>query len=138
MSASPEKARYGPSDTAVPDWAAVAAGAWEAPSWKASVRQYHEAREHAGGKTPQPPDPQLERGRGRAASMTVEALVFELRNGIHLLPTTRDGLRRLSELSADQLKEVCARLQNFKPTIAPPWTADEVAALVKIWGASHA
>jgi len=40
-------------------------------------------------------------------------------------------------LSADQLKEVCARLQNFKPTIARPWTADEVAVLVRIWGKSH-
>jgi hypothetical protein len=103
-----------------------------------------------------PPDPQLlallapkvsleqaqrrlsEYRRYGAAASTAEALMYGLRDGIHVLPTKREGLRRLSELSADQLKEVCARLQNFKSTIARPWTADEVAALVKIWGASHA
>jgi hypothetical protein len=137
MGASPEKARYQPSGTAVPDPAGVAANAWEAPSWKTAAREYHEAREHSGGKPPKPSDPQPERRSGHAASMTVEALTFELRDGIHVLPTKRDGLRRLSELSADQLKEVCARLQNFKTAIAPPWTADEVAALVRIWGKSH-
>jgi hypothetical protein len=139
----------------VPDWADVAAGAWEAPSWKAAAREYHEAREHAGGKPPQPPDPQFlalldraisleqaqrrlsERHRSGAAASTVEALMFGLRDGIHALPTSPERLRRLSELNADQLKEVCARLQNFKPTIARPWTADEVAALVRIWGKSH-
>jgi uncharacterized membrane protein YccC len=154
MSASAEKARYRPSDTAVPDWAGVAAGASEAPSWKAAAREYHEAREHAGGK-PQPPDPQLvalldpkvsleqaqrrlfEHRRDGAAASTVEALVFGLRDGIEALPAKPERLRRLSELSADQLKEVCARLQNFKPTIARPWTADEVAVLVRIWGKSH-
>src|SRR5262249_47465102 len=134
MSASLEKACYEPSDTGVPDWAGVAARAWEASSWKAAAREYHE---HAGGKPPQPPDPQLERRNGRAASMTLEALMFELRGGIHGLPTKRRGLRRLSELSADHLKEVCARLQSFKSTIARPWTADEVAALVRIWGKSR-
>jgi hypothetical protein len=137
MSASLEKPRYEPSDTAVPDWAGVAAGAWEAPSWKAAAREYHAAREHAGGRPPQPSGLQPKHGSGRAASMMVEALMFELRDGIHVLPTKRGGLRRLSELSADQLKGVCARLQNFKPTIARPWTADEVAALVRIWGKSH-
>ena len=69
--------------------------------------------------------------------MTVEALMFELRDGIHVLPTKRGGLRRLSELSETQLHEVCARLQNFKPAIARPWTADEVAASVSIWAKSH-
>ena len=155
MSAAPRKARYAPSDTAVPDWASVAADAWEALSWKAAAREYHEARGHAGGKPSQPPDPQLlalldpkvsleqaqrsllERRDGAAAS-TIEALMFGLRDGIEALPANPDKLRRLSELSADQLREVCARLQNFKPTIARPWTADEVAALVRIWGKSHA
>jgi hypothetical protein len=155
MSATSQKARYVQSPEA-PDWATVAAGAWEAPSWKAAAREYQEAREHAGGKPPQPPDPQLlalldpkvsleqaqrsllKRHRDGAAASTAEALMFGLRDGIDALPAKPQRLRRLSELSADQLKEVCARLQNFKPTIARPWTADEVAALVKIWGASHA
>jgi hypothetical protein len=68
------------------------------------------------------------------AASTGEALMFGLRDGIEALPTKPERLRRLSELSAEQLKEVCARLQNFKPTIARSWTADELAALVKIWG----
>jgi hypothetical protein len=55
-----------------------------------------------------------------------------------VLPTKPERLRRLWELSETQLHEVCARLQNFKPTIARPWTADEVAALVSIWAKSHA
>jgi hypothetical protein len=81
------------------------------------------------------PDPA---GVGRAASMTVEALMFGLRDGIDALPIKPERLRRLSELSADQLKEICARLQNFKSTIARPWTADEVNALIAIWAKSHA
>jgi len=80
---------------------------------------------------------ELNRGDGQAPQATVEALVYGLRDGIDALPTKPERLRRLSELSADQLKEVCARLQNFKPTIARPWTADEVDALVSIWIKSH-
>jgi hypothetical protein len=148
--------RYGQSsETRVPDWAAVAADAWEAPSWEAAAREYHEARQRCGGK-PQPPDPQLlavldlkvsleqaqhkllERRRDGAASSTVEALMFGLRDGIDALPTKPERPRRLSELSETQLHEVCARLQNFKPAIAQLWTADEVAALVTIWAKTHA
>jgi hypothetical protein len=132
-----------------PDWAAAAAGAWEAPSWKSA------AREHSGDK-PQLPDPQLlalldpkisleqaqrkllERRRDGAAASTVKALVFGLRDGLAALPKNPERLRRLSELNAEQLRAVCARLQNFKPAIARPWTADEVAALVSIWAKSHA
>jgi hypothetical protein len=154
QSAASGKTSYEQSSEA-PDWVAVAADAWEAPSWKAAAREYHEARGHVGGKPSQPPDPQLlalldpkvslEQAQRRlfeyrqdgAAASTVEALMFGLRDGIEALPANPDRLRRLSELSADQLKEVCARLQNFKPTIARPWTADEVAALVRIWGKSH-
>jgi hypothetical protein len=154
MSASPRNLRYGTSDTAVPDWAAVAAGA-EAPSWKAAAREYHEARQGSGGM-PQPLDPQLlalldpaisleqaqrrllTRRRGEVAASTVEALMFGLRDGVDALATKPERLRRLWELSETQLHEVCGRLQNFKPTIARPWTADEVAALVSIWAKTHA
>jgi hypothetical protein len=111
--------------------------------------------ERCRARVPQPPDPQLvaaldpkisleqahrrlfEHRRDGAAASTVEALVFGLRDGIDALPAKPERLRRLSELSADQLKEVCARLQNFKPTIGRPWTADEVDALVSIWAKSH-
>ena len=152
MSASPQKARYEQllGSTAL-DWRALAADAWKGPSWANAAREYHEARQDSAGK-PRPPDPQLvalldpkvsleqaqrrlfEHRRDGAAASTVEVLMFGLRDGIHALPTR---LRRLSELSADQLKEVCPRLQNFEPKIARPWTADEVTALVRIWGKSH-
>jgi hypothetical protein len=157
MSATSRKSIYGQSPEATaPDWAAVAADAWEAPSWEAAAREYHEARQRSGGKPPQPPDPQLlalldpkvsleqaqrrllDHRRGGAAASTVEALMFGLRDGIDALPTKPERLRRLWELSETQLHEVCARLQNFKPTIARPRTADKVAALVSIWAKSHA
>jgi hypothetical protein len=153
MSATSRKSIYGQSPEATaPDWAAVAADAWEAPSWEAAAREYHEARQRSGGKPPQPPDPQLlalldpkvslEQAQRRlldhAAASTVEALMFGLRDGIDALPTKPERLRRLWELSETQLHEVCARLQNFKPTIARPRTADKVAALVSIWAKSHA
>ena len=72
-----------------------------------------------------------------AAASTVEALMFGLRDGIEALPANPDTLRRLSELSEEQLRVVCERLQNFKPHIAPAWSAEEVRALVDIWGACH-
>jgi hypothetical protein len=74
----------------------------------------------------------------RAATSTVEALVYGLRDGIDALPTHSERLRRLSELSETQLHEVCARLQNFKPAIARPWTEAEIVALVSIWTKIHA
>jgi hypothetical protein len=154
MTAASQKARYGESPEATaPDWPAVAAGAWEAPSWKSAAREYHEARQPSDDK-PQPPDPQLlalldpkvllelaqrrllERRRDGAPASTVEPLMYALRRGGAAL-TDPNNARRLSELSEAHLHEVCARLQNFKPKIARPWTADEVQALVIIWWASH-
>jgi hypothetical protein len=80
MSAASRKSIYGQSPEATAsDLAAVAAGGWEAPSWKTDAREYHEAGEHSGGKPPKPSDPQLERRSGHAASMTVEALMMGLR-----------------------------------------------------------
>jgi hypothetical protein len=203
MSAAPhQNARYGQllGSTAL-DWRALAADAWEAPSWKEAAADYHKARNSRPsiveiepaklhqlrkldaratlgmpcdtcGATPctnpgfcslchaadararEQPDKlhrlmadnvslagawyELNRMPGRAAASTVEALMFGLRDGIDALPTNFERLRRLSELSETQLHEVCARLQNFKPAIARPWTADEVAALVAIWAKTHA
>ena len=129
---------------------------WDAPSWREAAVAYHKDRN--GRRLSVEIEPkrlarqrrlllsevslerawhELNRGDGRAPQATVEALVYGLRDGIDALPTKPERLRRLSELSADQLKEVCARLQNFKPTIARPWTADEVDALVSIWAKSH-
>jgi hypothetical protein len=154
--ASPRNLRYGQLlGSTAPDWRGLGADAWSAPSWKTAAREYHEARDRSGDK-PQPPDPHLlalldpatslelaqrrllERRRDGAAGSTVEALMFGLRDGIDALPTKPERLRRLSELSETQLHEVCARLQNFKPAIARPWAADEVAALVAIWAKANA
>jgi hypothetical protein len=63
---------------------------------------------------------------------TVDALIYSLRRGIAEL-TKPDILRRLSELDKGQLKAICRRLQNFKPEIAPPWSPEDVAALIAKW-----
>ena len=68
-----------------------------------------------------------------AAACTVEALMFSLRErGLRALqePFLQ---QRLSELSEVQLREVCERLQNFKPHIASIWSPDEVGAMIAIW-----
>jgi hypothetical protein len=67
---------------------------------------------------------------------TVDALVYSLRRGIAEL-TKPDILRRLSELDKGQLKAICRRLQNFKPEIAPPWSPEDVAALIAKWRELH-
>jgi hypothetical protein len=68
---------------------------------------------------------------------TVDALVYSLRRGIAEL-TKPDILRRLSELDKGQLKAICCRrLQNFKPEIAPPWSPEDVAALIAKWRELH-
>jgi hypothetical protein len=67
---------------------------------------------------------------GRAAKSTVEALMFQLRDGMKALedPSAR---RRLSELSDEQLIEVGARLQRFSPDIATAWPTHDVATLME-------
>jgi hypothetical protein len=148
------------SDATAPDWAGVAAGAWEAPSWKAAAREYHEARQDSGGKPPQRPDPQLlalldpkvslERAwhelnslKNRAASPTIEALMMGLRErGISAL-TEPKVRRRLSECDEQQVAEVGNRLQKLKPEVLRlgkgklhrGWTAEEVEILLQTWGA---
>src|SRR5262245_52894044 len=71
-----------------------------------------------------------------AVASTVEALMYSLRRGVDELAKP-DTQRRLSELSEDQLRAVCERLQNFKPEIAPAWTPEEIEALTSIWSAVH-
>jgi uncharacterized protein YjiS (DUF1127 family) len=66
---------------------------------------------------------------GRAAEATVEALMFSLRNGIAAL-SKLDTLRRLSELSDAQLRDVAVRLQKFKVEIAKPWSSADVEVLL--------
>lgn len=64
----------------------------------------------------------------RAAESTVEALMYSLRSGISALARA-DTVRRLSELSDTQMREVAVRVQKFKPHIAPAWTANDVRVL---------
>jgi hypothetical protein len=66
-----------------------------------------------------------------APEAKVEALVFSLRSGVVALERA-DTLRRLSELSAEQLREVATRVQKFKPNIAPAWSPEEVRALALV------
>jgi len=72
-----------------------------------------------------------------APQPTVEALMYSLRErGIKALEEQATK-RRLSELSEEQLHEVCGRLQRFKPEIARAWRADEIAVLVDRWNSCH-
>jgi hypothetical protein len=77
-----------------------------------------------------------DRLRGRAAESTVEALMYSLRRGTEAL-TGVDGQCRLSELVEEQLRDICARSQIFKPNIAPAWTPEEIKALISIWSTIH-
>ena len=76
---------------------------------------------------------ELNRGDGRTPEATVEALMYSLRRGVGEIdkPDTR---RRLAALDKRQLKQVCRRVQNFKPHIAAPWSREEATALVSNWG----
>jgi hypothetical protein len=69
--------------------------------------------------------------KGRAATSTLEALAFQLRAGVGVLKE-RDARRRLSELSDQQLIEICARVQRHKPEIAPVWSDDDVNTLMQL------
>jgi len=59
--------------------------------------------------------------------------VYGLRDGLAALERNSDRLRWLSELSIEQLKDVCHRVQSFNPKIAAPWSCDEVAVLIAKW-----
>jgi hypothetical protein len=74
---------------------------------------------------------ELNKPDGRAANSTVEALMFQLRGGVKMLddPSAR---RRLSELSDEQLLEVCARVRRFKPEIASVWSDDDVDIMMQL------
>jgi hypothetical protein len=72
-----------------------------------------------------------------APAATVEALVFSLRDGIAALGRSAT-LRRLSELSPAQLREVAVRVQKFKPEIAQPWTPQDVEVLIGVRSRLHA
>jgi hypothetical protein len=69
--------------------------------------------------------------RDRAADTTIEALMFSLRRGPEAL-THPDTLNRLAQLNERQLLEVMARLQRFKPEIAPAWKDADLEVLAAV------
>lgn len=69
------------------------------------------------------------RRRDGAPQATVEALMWCLRErGTRALEESKN-MRRLSELSDQQVIEVGNRLQRLKPEIARKWTREEVETL---------
>ena len=72
----------------------------------------------------------------RAASATVEALTYSLRERRTAALTERDTQRRIGELSEAQVREAGARLRALK--ITTPWSAAEIERLLKTWIARHA
>jgi hypothetical protein len=69
--------------------------------------------------------------RGRAATSTVEALMFSLRERGTMALEEPDTRPRLGELSDEQAIEVGTRLRKLKPDIAKAWSADEVLILMQ-------
>jgi hypothetical protein len=74
----------------------------------------------------------------RPAASTVEALTLRLRERGTSALIEPKVIRRLSELSEQQLHEVCERLQRLEPHIAPAWKPEQVTILVDAWNLCHA
>jgi hypothetical protein len=120
------------ADLSSKNWKEIAAEAWTSPSWKQAALEYHHAR---GGRTlivETPPedlarlrrlmsnDVSLERDEinraareryNEAPKATYDAAVYELRYGLPQLKNP-NCQRRLSDLSAAQLKNLIASLQQ--------------------------
>ena len=77
------------------------------------------------------------RRRHSAPQATVEALMCSLRSRGTKALEEPASKRRLSELSEEQLHEICGRLQRLKPTIAHARTSDEIIVLVDTWNKHH-
>jgi hypothetical protein len=72
-----------------------------------------------------------------APQLTVEALMFSLRERSTKALEEADTKRRLGELAEPQLHEVCARLQRLKPHIAPAWPPEQITVLIDAWDSCH-
>jgi len=80
---------------------------------------------------------ELNEQRGReAASATIDALMYSLRRGVNAL-SNQNTLGRLAKLDEWQLIDVAARLQKFKPEIAPAWLPDQIEILATVWRKLH-
>jgi hypothetical protein len=102
------------------------------PSWRRAAAEYHRDR---AGRTAIV-ETRHENMTHTAAAATVDAVAFSLRRGVGELANA-DSQRRLSELSEEQTRIVCRRLQSFKPEIATPWPPEEIEALMIIWDEAH-
>jgi len=78
-----------------------------------------------------------ERHRDYTTQPTLEALVFSLRERGTKALAEAPTKRRLSELSEQQLHQVCGRMQRLKPHIAPAWSAEQITVLVDEWNGCH-
>jgi hypothetical protein len=78
----------------------------------------------------------------RAATSTVEALVYSCRQGPSALDRS-DNVRRLAELDEQQLREVHERVQRFPTEIqyegrpAKRWSGEQADTLLDKWNACH-
>jgi hypothetical protein len=154
MSTAPQKDHYGqPSEQSSEAPEAAAADAWDNPGWKEAARQYHETRGNRPPIVETEPERlarlrrlladniSLDRAWGElnqhqrvdAPQTTVEALMFSLRRGVGALADEPATQRRLSELSEEQVCEVYARVQKFKPRIAPAWSEPDADVLLVLW-----
>jgi hypothetical protein len=115
------------------DWAAVAVKAWDNPAWAKAAREYHASR---GQRILEVEHDKAGLAQGaRAASSTIDALVFGLRErGVSALEETAVQ-RRLSAVNRAQLMHVAGCLQKLQSDIARVWSADEVEALMRKWSA---
>src|SRR5262245_6738799 len=66
----------------------------------------------------------------RAASSTVDALMWSLRTRRTAALGETDTQHRITQLSEDQVVEVVDRLQKLKPHIAQPWSQQDIGELI--------
>jgi hypothetical protein len=65
-----------------------------------------------------------------ALEVTYEALMYSLRSGVGAL-SRADVRARLAELSENQVREACARVQGCK--VHAQWTDEEARRLISTW-----
>ena len=139
------------------DWKALAQEAWNAPSWKTAAAEYRldragrplivEIEPHRLMRLRRllDDDVSLQRAwdelndpRNRPTpDIVVEALMLGLRERGTKALTERKVLQRLSDLSEQQVHDVCERLQRLKPEIARAWTTEQITALLGAWNICH-
>jgi len=95
----------------------------EADARKTDARKPHTSRWHVYNRNQLRDAPQP----------TVEALMYSLRERGTKALDEAPTKRRLSELSEQQLHEICGRLQRLKAAIARAWAPEEITILVEKW-----